>query len=77
MKTFHHSTLDSPRIAKLLDFLKQRGHAGATTLEITANCETTRASSDISELRANGVDVSCSYEGKTATGRSINRYALA
>jgi hypothetical protein len=77
MKTFHHSTLESPRLAKLLAFLRQRGQHGATTFEITAECLTTRASSDISELRANGIQVDCSCEGMTETGRKINRYKLA
>jgi len=76
MKTFHHSTLESPRLSKLLSFLRQRGKRGATTFEITAELLTTRASSDVSELRANGIAVACVCEGKTETGRKINRYTL-
>ena len=76
VKTFHHSTLASPRLQKLLAFLTERGAAGATTLEITQHCLTTRASSDVSELVANGLTVTTGYEGKTEDGRKIHRYTL-
>ena len=77
MKTFHHSTLDSPRLAKLLAFLRERGAQGATTLEICQHCCSTRASSDVSEARANGVKFVEKYEGQNENGRRITRYFLA
>lgn len=77
MKSFHHSTLESPRLKKLLAFLRERGTTGATTLEITQHCTTTRASSDVSELAANGVNVLTKFDGTTESGRKIYRYILA
>jgi hypothetical protein len=77
MKSFHHSSLDSPRLAKLLAFLRAQGASGATTLEITQACTTTRASSDVSELRACGVAVVDRFEGTNAQGRKVFRYFLA
>lgn len=77
MKTFHHSTLESPRLSKLMAFLRKCGARGATTLEITQGCCTTRASSDVSELAANGVLILTRFDGTTDTGRRIYRYILA
>ena len=75
-RSFHHSTLDSPRLKKLLAFLRERGTAGATTFQITLACHTTRASSDVSELRANGIAVEAVEEDCTLTNRRIFRYKL-
>ena len=77
MKTFHHSSLDSPRLAKLLAFLRAQGASGATTIEITKACVTTRASSDVSELRACGVGVVDRFEGTNESGRKVFRYFLS
>ena len=74
--SFHKSPLHAERMQKLLTFLRERGQHGATTLEINEHCSSTRASSDVSELRANGVRVVMSYEGKTESGRKIHRYAI-
>ena len=62
---------------KLLKFLRSRGAEGATTFEITVHCQTTRATSDVSELRANNVDIITAYEGENENGRKIHRYTLA
>ena len=75
-RSFHHSSLDSPRLKKLLAFLQERGGSGATTFEITQQCQTTRASSDVSELRANGIAVEDSFEGTNENGRKIFRYRI-
>ena len=77
MKTFHHSTLDSPRLKKLLAFLRERGAQGATSIEISDVCYTPRSASDVSELRANNIPVLARYEGKSGEGRKIYRYVLA
>jgi hypothetical protein len=74
--TFHHAGLDSPRLAKLLDFLRAKGSAGATTLDLAQGCVSTRPSSDVSELRANGLNIVADYERETATGRRVFRYRL-
>jgi hypothetical protein len=75
-RSFHAASLDSPRLQKLLNFLRDRKSVGATTFEITVNCQTTRASSDVSELGKNGVDIETIYEGKNESGRKIYRYIL-
>ena len=80
MKTFHHSTLESPRIAKLLAHLEAKGEQGATTLELCEQCISTRASSDVSELRACLVDsprwIETVFEGTNENGRRVHRYIL-
>lgn len=75
-RSFHHASKDSPRIVKLVAFLRQRGTTGATSLEIADACTSTRPSSDVSEARACGIQVDCSYEGATETGRKIYRYRI-
>ncbi len=76
-KSFHHGTLESPRIKKLLAFLRERGTTGATPFDMIANCGTTRPTSDISELRANGIAIDCEFERNTDTERKVFRYRLA
>jgi len=76
MKTFHHSPIDSNRIRKIVDALLCAGKDGATTMELNRVCNSTRASSDVSEARACGVKIECRYEGKTHSGRKIYRYFL-
>lgn len=76
MKTFQTGSLESPRLKKLIDFLRDCGTAGATTFTITLACNTTRASSDVAELRALGVPIAVAYEGKSEAGRKIYRYRL-
>ena len=80
MRTFHHSTLDSSRIKKLLAFLESRGEQGATTIEITSACQTTRASSDVAELRAclagTAKRIETIYEGENENKRRVHRYVL-
>ena len=78
--TFHHSDLNSPRIKKLLAFLESRGEQGATTIEITSACQTTRASSDVAELRAclagTAKRIETIYEGENENKRRVHRYIL-
>ena len=74
--TFHHSSLESPRIQKLLAFLKERGQQGATTMEIAVNCASTRPASDVSELRACGIEVQTDFVGTNANGRKVFKYSL-
>jgi len=76
MSNFHHSTLESDRLVKILTTLRLCGKDGATTLHLAQDCNSTRPSSDISELRACGVGVACRYEGQSATGRKVYRYWL-
>ena len=74
--TFHAGKLGkSQRLDKLLTFLRKRGAGGATTMGITIHCGSTRPSSDVSELRHNGVAIRTDYEGLD-NGRRIYRYTI-
>lgn len=75
-KSFHAAKLDSPRLKRLLDFLRGRGTAGATSLELSLNCQTVCASTGIAELRANGCDIQTVRERKTQAGPPVFRYVL-
>ena len=61
---------------KLIAALKSAGGKGLTTIEINERCQTTRASSDISELRQNGVEVQVDFNGTSQNGRKVYRYSL-
>ena len=76
--TFHHGSLKSNRLKNILRCLKNAGMDGTTTFEILNHCypTTTRPSSDISELRANGIKIKTKYEGKSVNGRKIFSYKL-
>jgi hypothetical protein len=71
-KTFHFAPLENnPRLEKILARLKR---GSATTVELTNDTGTTRASSDVSELRANGHVITCTYLKKAESGRKIFMY---
>lgn len=74
--TFHHANLKSPRLQKLLKFLKRVGKAGATTMQICIACDSTRGASDISELSACGINIQTEYRGTNSNGRRIYAYRL-
>ena len=63
-------------MVKLMAALENAGANGLTPIEINEQCQTTRASSDISELRQNGVELQVDYAGLSASGRKIFRYSL-
>ena len=69
------SPLTSPRMVKLLAALDS--DIGRTPIEINTICGTTRASSDVSELRQNGVAIEKEFRGTTPTGRKVFAYRLA
>lgn len=72
-RSFHHAKLDrSDVLKKTLDILRR---TNPTTKEIQDYTGSTRASSDISELRANGVQIDAVYIG-TVNGKRISRYVL-
>ena len=68
---------DSARLKSILAFLRYRGKQGCTTLEICQHCNSTRASSDLSELAANGVGIVHRFEGVNGNKRKVYRYWLA
>lgn len=74
--SFHAASLSSPRLRKMLDALEANPVTGCTTMTLCQWCDSTRASSDISELRRNGVPIEVTYEGKNQNGRRVYRYKL-
>lgn len=65
-----------PRLRKVLELLTERGPAGATTWELHALDENLAAGTTVSELRANGHDISCKYLETNERGRKVYRYTL-
>lgn len=64
----------SPRLRRTLDVL--RAHPdGLTTLALVQWTGSCAVHSDVAELRANGVNVACQYQG-TRDGRRIYRYRI-
>jgi len=64
------------RLKRVLAFLRGRGNAGATSLEILQRTKIAALTPAISELRKNGVQVLCKFERKTEGGESVYRYRL-
>lgn len=74
---FHHGNPSrSKRLKNVLQCLRLAGKVGMTTLAIQRNVNTTRPSSDISELRASGHRINTKYVGKFS-GSKIYNYTLA
>jgi hypothetical protein len=76
--TFHHGSPKSFRLKTVLACLRNADKKGVTTFEILNRCypTTTRPSSDISELRANGIKIESKRIGKSANGGQIWNYKL-
>lgn len=73
-KTFHHAKVEkSSVLQKTLDLLMR---TEPTTIQIAEYTGSTRASSDVSELRANGFNILATYIGLSENGRKIHRYKL-
>jgi hypothetical protein len=72
----HHAARlkDSERLQRLDRYLIDGGKNGRTTYEIMANCDCGGVSRDIDELRKNGINVVCRYEGMNTNGRKLFRY---
>lgn len=66
---------NSERLQRLAACLRRRGGSGATTDEIRRDTGSVCVHSDVSELRANGFTVDCSFEG-LHQGRRVYRYTL-
>ena len=61
----HFARLDhSPRLQRTLDFLRQCGNRGATTMEIIRGANVCAINSIAAELRHNGYIVRCENQGK-------------
>ena len=66
----------SPRLMRTLEVLKAFPE-GATTWDIQCLTNSMAPSTDVAELRQNGYDIICQYEGQTSSNRRIFRYRLA
>lgn len=66
---------DSPRLQRVLAFLRERGKRGATTFEIINVANVVAVNSAISELRVNGHGVLCAQE--RGGDARIYRYTLS
>lgn len=67
----------SPRLQRVFDALKTAGNAGLTTMEIIQRANVCAVNSIAAELKANGIGVTCTREGRTADGAAIYRYRVA
>ena len=75
--SFHYSSLKtSPRLQRVLLYLRRHAKYGATTAMIATATGAMSVSTVISELRANGHPTACKFEGVTKDGRKIFRYTL-
>lgn len=72
----HKALHTSPRLKPILEALLRAGARGMTSLELSLVGKTVAIGTSISELRANGFDIQCTYEGRTESGRKQFRYAL-
>jgi hypothetical protein len=70
------SPLNSDRLQKMMAALKSVPN-GLTPIELNRICDSTRASSDISELRQNGVPIEKTWQGYSASGRRVYSYRIA
>ncbi len=68
--------MKSDRIQKPLQALLAAGERGLTPIELNNICGSTRASSDLSELRQHGIAITKKFDGKSANGRMVYRYSI-
>lgn len=67
----------SPRLQRVLAFLRIRGSQGATTREIIEHADVCAVNSIIEELRENGLRIDGAYDPRAASGVKAFRYRLA
>lgn len=77
MGTMHAAALEkSRRLQRLLGYLQKAGSLGATTLEISRDCNLMNAATWASMLRRSGHPITCKYVGETGEGARLYRYWL-
>jgi hypothetical protein len=64
----------STRLRKCLMFLRAAGRPGATTAELQGFTASMAPATDVSELRAQGYEIDCTYQGTSRRGRKVYRY---
>lgn len=75
--TIHYARLsNSPRLQRLLAFLRSCGFIGASTREIIRGADVCAVNTCIDELRANGFQIECRAQGRSRDGASVYRYFL-
>lgn len=77
--SFHAARVaESPRLRRVLEFLRSRGADGATGWEIVDHCHVMNPGGAVSELRddKNGCLILSYSEGKNVNGRKVWRYVL-
>jgi hypothetical protein len=73
----HSANLEaSPRLQRVLSYLRVKGAGGATTREIIQATGTCAVNSVISELRDAGILISCKPDGVTPEGGRVFRYSI-
>jgi hypothetical protein len=72
----HAASLESPRLKRVLQCLKDAGRAGLTTMEIIRQADVCAVNSIAAELRANGIDILCELIATKGDGGRIYRYTL-
>ena len=77
--TIHAARLaGSPRLQRLLAYLRDRGGQGATTREIIEGAGICAVNSAIDELRANGIHIAPAVcEGRGPGGGMVYRYRIS
>ncbi len=74
----HAAVLEnSPRLQRVLTYLRAMGPRGATTMEIVIGARVAVAGTAVSELRSNGISVDCKMETEKGGRTRIYRYTLA
>lgn len=66
----------SPKLGRILKFLRERGNVGATSRDIMEFCETVAPGTCVSELRKAGHVIRCDYEGRLESGAKVFRYFI-
>lgn len=66
----------SPRLQKVLLYLRRKAHHGATTMELIRATGQCAINSIMAELRRNGFEIACKLEGVTPDGGKVFRYTL-
>jgi hypothetical protein len=73
--TMHAANIEkSERLLQTLAVVKAFRHGGIRGRDIQLHTGSLAVATDISEVRANGHEIDCVYEGKTENGRRIYRY---
>lgn len=65
----------SARLQRVLAFLRDRGQAGATTMDIIRSCSVVAVNSVVSELRVNGYNITATRERDDGDTR-VYRYRM-